>query len=352
MTRIEPPNNEDLQRADTAEDFRALVSKRVEPRDILETLLPPHHFANARFENYSPDPLFPSQSEASHAVKLFAQRYKPTTSGFAKLFRFGKSSDEASVMKQGLYLDGGFGIGKTHLLAAAYHTHSGTKAYLTFQELMFLVGLETLKKTFETLRHYELLVLDEFELDDPANTRISTNLLRQLMDAGVLVLTSSNTPPGALGEGKFSVEDFRRELGELTDRFATLRIEGEDYRNTHRTMLTAPSMHEPQSEQRATKHLAISFAELLHTLSLAHPIRIRHALAKYGSITLRDLFSLPDAFSALRFAYLVDKVYDNDIVIRAEPTIDLSTLFPHAIFHGGDTKKYLRALSRLREVLQ
>ena len=39
-----------------------------------------------------------------------------------------------------LYLDGGFGVGKTHLLAAAYHAADVPRAYLSFQEMTYAVG--------------------------------------------------------------------------------------------------------------------------------------------------------------------------------------------------------------------
>ena len=56
-----------------------------------------------------------------------------------KRFRlFGGGSAPAGPM--GLYLDGGFGVGKTHLLASTWHAAPGPKAYGTFVELTHLVG--------------------------------------------------------------------------------------------------------------------------------------------------------------------------------------------------------------------
>ena len=206
-----------------------LASRPVSAVAILRELIPPKHFDQAEFSNYIPESGFPSQVYALHSINKFIADIQTTSSGsIFKLF-WAENLPEG----KGLYLDGGFGVGKTHLLASAFHTFNGSKAYLSFQELMFLVGLQSLSRVVSGLKDFKLLVIDEFELDDPANTRISTNLLGQLFDSGVSILTSSNTPPGALGEGRFSITDFKRELGGLTKRFKTVKIDGEDYRQIH-----------------------------------------------------------------------------------------------------------------------
>lgn len=252
-------------------------------------------------------------------------------------------------LPHGLYLDGGFGVGKTHLLAAAFHAYHGKKAYLSFQELMFYVGLKRLDGAVASLSNLGLLVIDEFELDDPANTRIVTNLLNQLFAKGVHVLTSSNTPPGALGEGKFSVRDFARELGQLTSHFQLVRVDGEDYRMTHPH--SSDSSHWlPVGSEFGPAQLILSFNDLLTTLSGAHPMRIRQSLQGIRSIAITDIQSIEDAHAALRVVYFIDKIYDNDVDLAVSSSIPLHELFQKRYFHGGDTKKFLRALSRLREL--
>jgi hypothetical protein len=41
----------------------------------------------------------------------------------------------------GIYLDGGFGVGKTHLLAAFWHEAPEPRTYLSFDELVYFIGL-------------------------------------------------------------------------------------------------------------------------------------------------------------------------------------------------------------------
>ncbi|MFI5265078.1 MAG: AFG1/ZapE family ATPase, partial [Candidatus Kapaibacterium sp.] len=237
---------------------------------------------------------------------------------------------------------------------------TGPKAYLSFQELMFLVGLQSLRGVFESFRNFKLLVIDEFELDDPANTRIATNLLGQLFNAGVSILTSSNTPPGALGEGKFSVESFKRELGSLTERFVTVKIDGDDYRVKHqpdggvRTSWTRSDVELElllsSTDLSQGLMLDSSFDEFLQTLSKVHPMRIRLALGKFYGIILRNVKQISHPHEGLRFVYFVDKAYDNNLLLFVNSSVAIDEIFPKSYFTGGDTKKYLRTMSRLREM--
>lgn len=332
----------------TPQAFRERTEQPVDLHKLETSFVLPHHFAKATFENYIPDPGFPSQQAARDLVKSYAHDIKREHPGMiGKLF--GRKAVRG--LPHGLYLDGGFGVGKTHLLAAAFHVYHGKKAYLSFQELMFYVGLKRLDGAVESLGKLGLLVIDEFELDDPANTRIITNLLNQLFAKGVHVLTSSNTPPGALGEGKFSVHDFSRELGELTSHFTLVRVNGEDYRMTHPhgSGSTRWSIDEPLASK---SQVAFEFDELLSILSGAHPMRVRQSLHGIHSIKIVNVRSILDPHHALRLVYFIDKIYDNDVTLSVEASVPLKKLFSRNIFHGGDTKKYLRALSRLEELTQ
>ena len=132
---------------------------------------------------------------------------------------------------QGIYLDGGFGVGKTHLLVAAYLAAPGPKAFLTFEELTYTLGLLGLREGVRRFSALRYLFLDEFELDDPGNAQMVTHFLALAMDRGLRVATPSNTPPGALGEGRFNAEQFRHQIQGLARRFAVERIEGEDFRH-------------------------------------------------------------------------------------------------------------------------
>jgi cell division protein ZapE len=343
-----------------ASELHQLASRSVDVSHI--PLEPPKHFANALLQNYYPAPAedsetaFASQRDAVTAIQAFVKRIEKQT----KRRTWHTILLRSKARGAGLYLDGGFGVGKTHLLAGAYHAFRGNKAYLSFQELMFLVGLQTLARTAQSFSKYELLAIDELELDDPANTRITTNLLGQLFDVGVNIITTSNTPPGALGEGKFSVADFKRELGELTRQFKIIRIEGEDYRVAHHQFESDPSFAKNlnpfelatlmESTLVEGAVLKISFSELLVALGSAHPIRIREAVSGISAVIVDQVAQIANPHQALLFVYLIDKLYDNNSVLFFHSEIALDALFNTSYITGGDTKKYHRTLSRLKEM--
>ena len=132
--------------------------------ELLSGFRPSERFGEVSFNTYRPDPAQPSQQAAVDALRAFGETINRggSTSGsgfFGKLFGGGKKKDET---KAGLYLDGGFGVGKTHLLASLWHMVEGPKAFGTFVEYTNLVGALTFRKTVEALSHYKLVCIDEF----------------------------------------------------------------------------------------------------------------------------------------------------------------------------------------------
>ena len=96
----------------------------VAPERLVSLLQPPPRFADVRFQTYIPDPAHPSQAAAVRAGEAFATR--PTSSKR----RFFRSSPPEQ--RPGIYFDGGFGVGKTHLLASLWHADPGPKVFGTF----------------------------------------------------------------------------------------------------------------------------------------------------------------------------------------------------------------------------
>ena len=88
----------------------------VTPDRLIAQLHPPPTFADVSFESYQPDPAEPSQSAAVQSCLRFCDDAVARRVGRKKLF--GKREALPGV---GLYLDGGFGVGKTHLLASSYY---------------------------------------------------------------------------------------------------------------------------------------------------------------------------------------------------------------------------------------
>ena len=197
-------------------------SPQVSGAEMVAALVPPPQFDDATFETYRADPAYPSQQEAKDRLIVFSGGGAPAERG--GLFRRAKKAPE---MKPGVYLDGGFGVGKTHLLASIYHAMPARRKYFgSFIEYTALVGALGYQKTVELFRGADLLCIDEFELDDPGDTMVMTRLIGELVPTGTKLAATSNTPPNALGEGRFAAQDFLREIHAMASSFETIRIDG------------------------------------------------------------------------------------------------------------------------------
>ncbi|WP_331272857.1 cell division protein ZapE [Motilibacter deserti] len=316
---------------------------RVPADRLVAELVPPPHFDGVRFETYVPDPAQPSQSAAVAALRSFGATLAapPPRRG---LFR--RSAPPEG--RPGVYLDGGFGVGKTHLLASLWHASPGPKAFGTFVEVTNLVGALGFGATVEALGGHKLLCIDEFELDDPGDTVLVSTLLGRLVDSGVRLAATSNTLPGALGEGRFAAQDFLREIQGLSARFDVVRVDGEDYR--HRGLPAAP---EPGDDEDVARRAATTpgatldrFDELLAHLGRVHPSRYGAMLDGVAAVHLLGVQPVSDQSAALRLVALVDRMYDRDVRVVTSG-VPLDRLFPDELLRGGYRKKYLRAVSRI-----
>lgn len=314
----------------------------VAPDELIASLVPPPRFDAVRFSTYLPNPDEPSQAAAVRAGEAFAAAIGAPRK--RRLFGGGKKS----VERPGLYFDGGFGVGKTHLLASLWHAVPEPKAYGSFVELTNLVGALGFAESVRRLAGHRLLAIDEFELDDPGDTTLVNRLLRELTDAGVFVAATSNTLPDKLGEGRFAAEDFLREIQSLSARFTVVRVDGPDYR--HRGLPDAPA---PLSDaELAASAEAIvgstmdDFGALCAHLARLHPSKYGRLVDGVSAVHLRGVHAAPDQSVALRLVALGDRLYDRAIpvAVSGEP---VSALFTEEMLRGGYRKKYLRAVSRL-----
>jgi len=313
---------------------------------LISDLVPPAHFAAVTFDGYGPDPAEPSQSAALQVLRDFAAHTHGSGArrGWSRLLG-GSARGEG---RSGVYLDGGFGVGKTHLLAALWHAAPAPKAFGTFVEYTNLVGALGFRPAVEALTTNRLVCVDEFELDDPGDTVLLARLLRELVEAGVRLAATSNTLPDALGEGRFAATDFLREIQSVAGHFDVLRIDGEDYR--HRGLGDPP---DPVDEARLTKLAGSApgavlddFDALLAHLATVHPSRYRALLEGVQTVLWRGVHQLDDQNIALRLVVLVDRMYDQDVTLAATGS-RLDEVFGAEMLEGGYRKKYRRALSRL-----
>ncbi|MGQ4517245.1 cell division protein ZapE [Streptomyces sp. DW26H14] len=317
---------------------------------LVAEMVPPPRFDSVRFDTYVPDPGRPSQAEAVGVLRDFAAGLG-TPGGAGGGRRWFARKPAAPAGPRGIYLDGGYGVGKTHLLASLWHAAPAApelKAFGTFVELTNLVGALGFQETVRTLSGHRLLCIDEFELDDPGDTVLVSTLLSRLVEAGVALAATSNTLPGRLGEGRFASADFLREIQGLSAHFRPVRIDGEDYR--HRGLPKAP---EPYASERVAALAARTpgasldaFGDLLGHLATVHPSRYGALTDGLRAVCLTDVAPVPDQSKALRLVVLADRLYDREIPVVASG-VPFDRLFSEEMLAGGYRKKYFRAISRL-----
>lgn len=330
---------------------------------LIAGFVPPPQFAQVSLDSYIPDPAWPSQAAAVERLRTRSSTLtqRSVSSGDAQirrslLGRKKKGKRGAKSMKNagpgGVYLDGGFGVGKTHLLASLYSLATvdettPTAAFGSFVAYTNLVGALGFEQAVDVLSRFDLVCIDEFELDDPGDTVLISSLLARLAERDVFLAATSNTLPDKLGEGRFAAEDFMREIQGLSSVFEVIRIEGEDYR--HRdldrvpTPATVSEVDEAAASEGATRD---SFAELLNHLAQVHPSRYGAMVAGVDTVCLDDVFTLDDQSQALRFVALVDRLYDAQAIVVASG-VPLDQVFSQEMLAGGYRKKYRRAISRL-----
>lgn len=315
----------------------------VTPERLIAQLIPPPTFSDVSFQTYKPDPAEPTQAAAVQSCREFCEQAVARRAGKKKMF--GRREVLPGV---GIYLDGGFGVGKTHLLASSYFDLPGPKAFATFGEMTQLAGVFGFVECIELLADYTAVCIDEFELDDPGNTTLISRLLSELVARGVSVAATSNTLPDQLGEGRFAVQDFLREIHALSSIFTSVRIDGPDYR--HRDLPPAPEP--PSDDEVSTRAAGVvgatldDFDALCAHLATMHPSRYLTLIEGVTAVFITGVHPIDDQNVALRLVSLTDRLYDAGIPVVASGT-KLDTIFSAEMVAGGFRKKYLRATSRL-----
>ncbi len=313
------------------------------PSELTAEMIPPRAFDRATFSSYTPQAGYPGQLLAMRKVAEWTRDIEGACQA-------GRRRSRKSREGRGIYLDGGFGVGKTHLMAAAWRSFEGSKIFASFTDLTYLVGAVGFSSAVEMLRRLKLICIDEFELDDPGDTVMISRLLSEVASAGASLMATSNTLPDRLGEGRFSASDFIREIQQLSSRFEVVVIDGKDYRHRSFPELGMISFTSEEVEDAVRSgFVAISLEALLRQLSMVHPTRYRQAAGQITGLALTGVTAIGSQDQALRLVALVDRLYNQSVplVFAGDP---LPQIFGEAFMHGGFRMKYRRSLSRLYEI--
>jgi cell division protein ZapE len=300
--------------------------------ELLAELVPPSEFQNVSFESYIPDSSFPSQYEAREEAAVFASQV-------------GKKKSE----NLGIYLDGGFGVGKTHLLASIYFNSGKKSTFGAFLAYTSIIGYLGFAEAVVQFSKYDLLCIDEFELDDPGDTMIMSRFFKELAAKGVKFAATSNTPPAALGEGRFAADSFQREIQSVADRFEMVRIDGDDYRHRDASFdFSALDESEANSFgiDDSSISLVSSFDSLLVFLGSIHQSRYAKVSEQFQQVLITNIRLINDQFEGIRFVSFIDRCYEAGVSLRFTGSSP-SEVFREDHLLGAYRKKYLRCLSRL-----
>jgi cell division protein ZapE len=330
--------------------------------EVIRGFVPTRRFARVSFDSYHPDPRYPGQRAARDRLSEFAAGINQSR----RADLLGRLLRKPAHGPSAIYLDGGYGVGKTHLLAATYHAVSEQRLYLSFGELAYTISRLGLEPTLAAMDSTRLLCIDEFELDDVAQTRMAAMFLQRLLERRgrpISVVTTSNTLPSDLGRGRFAAEAFQRDIGDIAARFEVLTIDGEDYRHRHWDELAlATSGAEDhavlqkacaQDQSPDQKKVLLRWPELASELEAVHPVHYAQIATQLEALYVEDLQRIDNQAVALRLVHFVDKLYDQQVrlSVSLEPGLALGEIFSVAYRHGGYEKKYRRCLSRLHELV-
>lgn len=180
-------------------------------------------------------------------------------------------STEGGTPVRGLYLWGGVGSGKTHLVNGFHETLPvGTGLRMHFHSFMQHVHAELktlggrqdpLVTVAERLRaRARVLSLDEFHVSDITDAMLLGRLLEVLFERGLTLVTTSNIAPDDLYRDGLQRQGFLPAIAALKVHTRVLHLDcGTDYRL--RALTRAPTYHSPLGASAAAR-LAACFAGL------------------------------------------------------------------------------------------
>jgi cell division protein ZapE len=314
-------------------DVRGWLRRRHEPKFML-----PSRFRDASFESFQIDG---AHSEQRCTRARFMEFARPPRQARALRRRPAPKAEQ-----RGIFLVGPPGVGKTHLLAAAYRAADEPKLFASFDELAAAAGPLRMPGLVDLLRDRRLVCIDEIVLEDPANILILVTLLGNMLGGGTRVLATANMPPQAASGQSGWLRSFEHELGRIAAAFTVLRIDGPD----RRIALRRPAI---QAQSSGGRILRCSWTELAELLRDTHPMHDATWLQRIDVIKVSGRISpTADKDETLRFVRFIDRVYDQDVAFR----IDRSLATPNELVAALDgDPRYVwhvaRGRSRLRELL-
>jgi len=324
----------------------------------------PDRFSSATFDTYKIQES--SQFKALEDARNFVEYIRKRPTGLRRKVKTLFSRSAAPNWK-GLYLVGPVGTGKTHLLSSMYHALQPDIpcAFLHSSEF-FRIPEHPEAFARRLARTYQVLCLDEIELDDPANEARLIVALKALEASGVVLLATSNVEPEKFLSAEYGNDRFRRFLNEeFRKQYKVVFVGGDDYRRrlskpgfawVGDPSVTRLAMRRSYEADHRKKYWMEFEAFLASSISTEHT-RLVQRLAGYDTLYLADI-RIQDANDALRLLRVVDDLYQ----MPAPPVLYFTSETPpdawlrpsdvHSTLEKGIAEKFTRTTSRLHAMCE
>ncbi len=321
-------------------------------------MTPPDRFTDATFDTYVPQTQ--SQADALDVARTAVRRLRTASPFWSRLSQW--LHPDTSATSQGLYFVGPVGTGKTHLLAALYHAlHPDVPCGFMHSSTLYRTTEPPQAFADRLADRFEVLCLDEVEIDDPANEMRLVQLLRRLDARNVAIFATSNVAPTRFISTRMGPNRFKRFLStEFEQRYRIVVVRGDDYRRQSQSTPPAgrgwigpPEQTRPvlraayQQDEQAAKWWSFdAFREASRTT--AHP-RLIDAINRHESLYLADV-ALRNTDDALRLLRVIDDLYTAP---EAPALYFTATTPPSAWFEasagiaGDIAEKFQRTVSRI-----
>jgi len=285
----------------------------------------PERFKNCRLDNYIVSDSFISQKEAIQSAYEIMQYLK----------KYHKRNFIQKLLKKthdikGIYLVGPVGVGKTHILCSFVNMLTDIRCAYLHSSTLFMAYLHRPDEYARQLaENYDIVCIDEIELDDPGNAARFIRVLHLLNDLGVFLICTSNVDPENFIESGYQDEKFYKFISnEFREQYKVIFINGEDYRiklAKRGAFYIGKNEHVmPLLTERLLKYTVkkqFSFKELLHYLTETDRREVKNMLTQYEAVSIENV-KITSSADALRLLNFLDDIYQSnhyiDLYVTAE----------------------------------